>query len=189
MRKSKAWVGVAATLTILASAAMSEAQVNLRGKTRLSFSGLGTISSNSSVTAIAGASRFTESGLEFGGDVWTIVNDGGASGTVFVRVGQNFIGESRTVPFVSAGAGVPFGSRGRFAYDAGGGMRRFTEDGLASFDVMAGWQGYSGAGGKRVDPFRSVVLLRRQLERAGWGRSSPGSTRRGARAPSCCTRC
>ena len=142
-----------AAMVMAAATEVAAQGVNLRGKTRLNLGGTATIGDTATATAIAGVSRFTGGGYEFGGDIWGYFSRGGTSGTVLVRAGRNFIGESRTVPFVTGGLGVPFGSLGGYLWDGGGGFRQFTEDGLMSMDVTAGWQGGSRAPNQAVVRF------------------------------------
>ena len=129
---------------LFAFSGQAMAQVDLGGASRITFSGSGSISESPTVTTIAGISRFTEGGLEVGGDIWAFFNESGVTGTGFARVSQNFIGESLMVPFVTGGVGAPF-SGGGFLYDAGAGVKRFLDE-RTSFDVMASWQGYLSTG-------------------------------------------
>lgn len=138
-------VALMAAMILTAATEVAAQGVNLRGKTRLNLGGTATFGDTTGATAIAGVSRFTEGGYEFGGDIWGYFSRHSTSATVLVRAGRNFIGESRTVPFVTGGLGAPLGSVGGYLWDAGGGFRQFTEDGLMSMDVTAGWQGGSRA--------------------------------------------
>ena len=134
--------------TALATVSESAAQrLDVRGLSRVSVSGTATIGEHAALTAVGGLSRFTHSGLEFGGDVVASYAGGGTIGAGFFRASQNFIGESLTVPFVTGGMGAGFGGLGGFVYDAGGGIRRFTPDQRSSFDIMATWQGGRRSGG------------------------------------------
>ena len=138
------FVSFFAIMLVLAFPGQAMAQVDLGGASRITFSGSGTVSESPMVTTIAGISRFTEGGLEIGGDIWAFFSESGVSGTGFGRVSQNFIGESLTVPFVTGGVGAPF-SGGGFLYDAGAGIKRFLDE-RTSFDLMASWQGYLSTG-------------------------------------------
>ena len=143
-------VALMAAMVLTAATEVAAQGVNLRGKTRLNLGGTATFGSTIGSTAIAGISRFTEGGYEFGGDIYGYFSRHNTSGTMFVRGGRNFVGESRTVPFVTAGLGAPLGSRRGYLWDAGGGFRQFTEDGLMSMDVTAGWQGGSQSSDQAV---------------------------------------
>ncbi len=135
-------------VSALAMASDSAAQrLDVRGLSRVSVSGAATMGEHSVLTATGGFSRFTHSGLEYGGDVVAAYAGGGTTGALFARVSQNFIGESLTVPFVTGGVGTGFGGLGGFVYDAGGGIRRFTSDQRSSFDFMATWRGGRRSGG------------------------------------------
>ena len=131
---------MAAMLMTVATEAAAQG-VNLRGKTRVNLAGAARFGDTTSATAIAGVSRFTQEGYEFGGDIVGYFTRGGSSARALLRGGRNFVRQSRTVPFVTGGIGVPLGAAGGYLWDAGGGFRQFTEEGLMSFDLMAGWQG------------------------------------------------
>ena len=142
-----------AVFIVLAGAFVSPqpatAQVDLGGATRISFSGsIADITDASGFVAL-GASRVTEGGAEFGGDLLANISENGVTGFAFVRGGYNFIGESLTVPFVSFGVGTPLGGELQvYPYEAGGGIKRFISE-SASFDVSAHYRG--------------------NVERDGWG--------------------
>ena len=58
-----------AAMVMAAATEVAAQGVNLRGKTRLNLGGTATIGDTATATAIAGVSRFTEGGYEFGGDI------------------------------------------------------------------------------------------------------------------------
>lgn len=154
-----------ATLVVLVGTAVSpdwaEAQMDLGGATRVSFSGNVTNLTkpdNLSGTVFMGLSRISEGGAEFGGDL--ILNISAtpgrsgagtgvsASGFGFFRAGYNFIGESLTVPFITGGVGLPFQRESDqlfFYYSASGGVKRFINE-SASFDVAGNYQGVLSGG-------------------------------------------
>lgn len=152
-----------ASLVMLAGGAVlphsAEAQMDLGGATRVSFSGNVTNLTkpdNLNGTVFMGLSRISEGGAEFGGDlILNISATPAASGTQvrasgfgFFRAGYNFIGESLTVPFVTGGVGLPFQREGDqlfFYYSASGGIKRFINE-SASFDVAGNYQGVLSGG-------------------------------------------
>lgn len=147
--KARLMAALVVFVSALTMTSESAAQrLDVRGLSRVGVSGRATIGDYSSVMVNGGYSRFTYSGLELGGDVYASYSGGGTNGAVFFRASQNFIGETLTVPFVTAGVGSGFGSLGTFVYDAGGGFRRFTPDQRRSFDFVATWQGGRGTGGQ-----------------------------------------
>ena len=103
-----------ASLAVLAGAfgapRPAEAQVDLEGATRLAFNGtFASAAGGGAFGALnAGVSRVLDGGIEVGGDVAAIVS-GGVTGVLSLRGGYNFIGESLTVPFVTAGFGTSLG--------------------------------------------------------------------------------
>ena len=125
----------------------AEAQVNLQGATRVEFSGsVSDLTADPAGFMLAGVSRITEGGAEFGGDVsMNFLPDGqggySVSGFGFFRAGYNFIGESLTVPFIMGAVGTPLdGTGGFYPYEAGGGIKRFLSE-VSSFDITVGYQG------------------------------------------------
>ena len=155
MHSRVVWI---ASLVVLAVAFVSpqpaEAQVDLGGATRISFSGNITDITNARGFVAMGASRVTEGGAEFGGDILANITANGVTGFAFFRGGYNFIGESLTVPFVSFGIGTSLGGTGTslgggkyYPYEAGGGIKRFISE-SASFDVSGTYRAtLSGTGG------------------------------------------
>ena len=63
---------------------------SMQGLNRVSFSGSATIAKSSSATVVGGMSRFTDFGIEIGGDVVGVFSKGGASGFGFARVSRKF---------------------------------------------------------------------------------------------------
>ena len=162
MHSRVVWI---ASLVVLAVAFVSpqpaEAQVDLGGATRISFSGNITDITNARGFVAMGASRVTEGGAEFGGDIQANITANGVTGFAFFRGSYNFIGESLTVPFVSFGIGTSLGGTGTslggtgtslgggkyYPYEAGGGIKRFISE-SASFDVLGTYRAtLSGTGG------------------------------------------
>ena len=163
MHSRTVWIS-SFVFVILAGALVSpqpvEAQVDLGGATRVSFSGSLTgfeDPTNLQGNMLAGVTRISEGGAEFGGQLTMNVNKASVSGFGFFHAGYNFIGESLTVPFVSGGVGSPLGQGigDLILYNASGGVKRFVSE-RASFDVTGSYQGYLtgdiGSGG-------NVVLL------------------------------
>lgn len=154
-----------ATLVVLVGVALSpgwaEAQMDLGGATRVSFSGnLTNLTKPDALnaTVLMGLSRISEGGAEFGGDL--ILNMSSTPATTgspasrvvtgfgFFRAGYNFIGESLTVPFITGGVGLPFQRESDqlfFYYSASGGVKRFINE-SASFDVAGNYQGVLSGG-------------------------------------------
>ena len=129
------------------------AQVEAAGSWKFTLAGSGTFGEGGSFTNIIGASRFTESGWEYGGDLFATVISGAGDtqtfGSFFGRVAYNFIGESLTVPFVKAGFGTSLGAGGGAVYDFGGGIKRFLSD-SASLDFTLSYQGVRVSAGDEV---------------------------------------
>ena len=152
----------------LAFPGQSMAQVDAAGSWKVTFSGGGTLGENTNFNNIMGFSRFTESGWEFGGDILAnffkspsfcvsydfygncLGEEGGGvsvGGFGFFRGTYNFIGESLTVPFVTAGYGAPLDSNaGSGVYQVGAGIKRFLSE-RASFDLAVNYQGLAGGQG------------------------------------------
>ena len=154
-------VALMAAMILTAATEVAAQGVNLRGKTRLNLGGTATFGDTTGATAIAGVSRFTEGGYEFGGDIWGYFSRHSTSATVLVRAGRNFIGESRTVPFVTGGPGSASGLSGRVPV---GRRRRLPAVHRRRIDVdgrdggLARRQPSSGPGNRAI---RTLVLLRR----------------------------
>ena len=147
-RKFALFAVVVLALTLPGRAA---AQVDAAGSWKVTFSGGGTLGEFTNFNNIMGFSRFTESGWEFGGDILSNFSqsDGGVSvgGYGFFRGTYNFIGQSLTVPFVTAGYGAPLDTNaGSGVYQVGAGIKRFLSE-RASFDLAVNYQGGTGQGG------------------------------------------
>ena len=155
----------AVVVLALALPGRATAQVDAAGSWKVTFSGGGTLGEFTNFNNIMGFSRFTESGWEFGGDILANFSQspsfcvdfdfsgeclheegGGVSvgGYGFFRGTYNFIGQSLTVPFVTAGYGAPLDSNaGSGVYQVGAGIKRFLSD-RASFDLAVNYQGTTG---------------------------------------------
>ena len=136
------WIASLAVLVgAFGSPRPAEAQVDLEGATRLAFTGSLTSLAGDAVGLVnAGLSRVLDGGTEFGGDMFLVVSGGGADGFLFFRGTHNFVRESLTVPFVTAGVGIPLGGfGGAYPFQGGGGIKRFLNED-ASLDVMAAYQ-------------------------------------------------
>ena len=115
-----------AVVSLFALSGQAMAQVDLGGASRITFSGFGNISESPTVTTTVGISRFTEGGLEVGGDISAFFYEDGVFGSGFGRVSWNFIGESLTVPFVTGGVGAPFSGWGRRSVRRRGGNQEVS---------------------------------------------------------------
>ena len=136
----------------LAFPGQSMAQVDAAGSWKVTISGGGTLGENTNFNNIMGFSRFTESGWEFGGDIQAnflaVGGDVSVGGVGFFRGTYNFIGDSLTVPFVTAGYGAPLDTNagGSGVYQVGAGIKRFLSE-RASFDLAVNYQGQAGGQG------------------------------------------
>ena len=175
-RKFVSFASLAALVLVVILPSEAVAQVDAAGSWKVTFSGGGTLGKNTNLTNIIGLSRFTESGLELGGNIlasfstsqrqgtcdeydsysgdcrsFSTVSDVSVDGFGFFRATYNFIGESLTVPFVTAGFGVPLktfeeNESGYSLIDFGGGFKRFFNE-RASFDVSLTYQAILREGG------------------------------------------
>ena len=141
-------VSIATVVWVVAFPGRAAAQLDLGSAARITFNGSMDLSDSPSGVALIGASWVTEGGVEFGGDIVSSFSGDGADGFGFFRGGYNFIGESLTVPFVTAGIGFPLkppsGST-VYLYEAGAGIKRFFNE-RASFDVVGNWRGALSGG-------------------------------------------
>lgn len=140
----------------MAIPATASAQIDTRGKFSVQIAGFGTMQDGSTTgVVLGGLTTFVTKAIEVGGDVSLNANSssdgfGGTSvstsGFVTGRVRYNLVGQSLTVPFISAGYGTTIGGQASSTVmNIGGGFKRFLNE-RVSFNGEGNYQTFSTSG-------------------------------------------
>ncbi len=147
MTKHSVLLVALAFLAVGLNSERASAQIDTDGAVQIGISGFGLVGADDQV-AFAGLSltKFTGERLEIGGDLMLSFtkssgSDSEVGGFFMGRTRYNFIGESMTVPFVSAGVGTQLDDPGEgesrpVIFQVGVGFKHFLNENV-SFNVEA----------------------------------------------------
>lgn len=131
---------------LLAVPAGADAQIRTGGKTQLGVSGFGGVGERNFGSVTFSITQYVSDSFEIGADTnFTFTERAGGTqlnGFFFGRIRYNFVGQSMTVPYLSAGGGTNLASGGGASsfdfvvFDAGIGLKHFLNE-RVSFNAEA----------------------------------------------------